>query len=158
MTHALTASDTLRDKIAFFIYGSFARANAFKFWIVRIYILYWSENTFAEEAVTFWLLRTVVDCFWFQHLAVAPVEDILFTGYTKANRVELVGADEIIFPSHIIGPPLNLLLYLLRRSSLQLQFLTRRSDFLRYLAIRILRRFRRDRPAARPLLLHAEHK
>ena len=116
MAHAFTASNTLRNEVAFLVDGGFARTNAFELWIVWINILNWSENTLTEQTVTFWLLRTIVNGFWFQHFAVAPVEDVFLASHTKANRVELVGADEIIFPSHIIGPPLNLLLYLRRRS------------------------------------------
>ena len=63
VAHTFTASNTLRDEVTFLVDSGFARANAFEFWIIRINILDWSEDTLTEQTVAFWLLRTIVNRF-----------------------------------------------------------------------------------------------
>ena len=65
VTHALTTSNTLSYEVAFLIDSSFARAYALELWIVWINIFDWTKDAFTEETITFWLLSTVVDSFWF---------------------------------------------------------------------------------------------
>ena len=45
---------------------------------MRIDVFYWTENSFAEKAVTFWLLGAVVDCLRFSNLAVAPFLNVFW--------------------------------------------------------------------------------
>ena len=81
VTHAFAAGNTLSNKVTFLIDGSFAGANTLELWIVWINVLYWTENAFAEQAIAFRFLRTVVNSFWFRDFAVAPVQDIILAGY-----------------------------------------------------------------------------
>jgi hypothetical protein len=48
VTHALATSDRFSNEVTFFIDGSFAGTNAFKFGIVWVNIFDWAEDSFAE--------------------------------------------------------------------------------------------------------------
>jgi hypothetical protein len=73
VTHAFAADNTLGDDFAIFVYSSFTGANTHVFGVMRIDVFHRTKDPFTEEAITLWLLSTVVNGFWLCDFSVTPV-------------------------------------------------------------------------------------
>jgi hypothetical protein len=65
-------------------------ADALIFTAIAFIILYRTENPFAEKTVAFRFIGTVVDRFWFEHLAEGPLQDIIRRSQANRDAVEIL--------------------------------------------------------------------
>src|SRR5581483_5729955 len=100
VAHALAADNRTCHQLAVLIDGSFARADALIFCVVRIDVLDRSKYTFTEQTVTLRLLGPIVDGLGFGHLTVAPLQNVGGAGDGKTHCVELGNIRTWIVPTH----------------------------------------------------------
>ena len=85
MAHTLATDLAFRNFDAALFADDALITNAFVFSAMAFPVLRRPENSFAEKAVSFGFLRSVIYRFGFKNLAVRPLPDFFGTAYTDLH-------------------------------------------------------------------------
>ena len=102
MTRALAAYLLLSNLNTASVTNDALIAYSLIFTAMTFIILSRTENTLAEETVTLWLVRTVIDCFRLQHLTTAILQYFFWRSEADGDFGEVILYFCIFLKSHCL--------------------------------------------------------